>query len=76
MTESMHGWCSTGRHHLHERSAIGYEKVQEGPTFESRGTNIALTAPARYRYFVVWVCQSCARTWWVEDFPNIAEATA
>lgn len=72
----MYGWCSSALDHLHKRHAIGYEKMVEGPKWEPRGEHIAITEGAYYRYFVVWVCDACAKTWWVEDKPNVVESVA
>ena len=73
--ETMYGYCTHAPDHLHKRHAIGYEKLYIPPQMEGRGTNIVITGAAYNRYWVVWVCDACAKTWWVEDHPQV-EATA
>lgn len=76
MNDNMYGYCAVSSDHLHKRHAIGYEKLAEGPTYENRGTSLAVTRAAYFRYWVIWVCDACARTWWVEDHPDVEAASS
>ena len=71
----MWSYCSTNQG-THSRKVIGYEKLAEGPRYEDRGSSLAVIGQAHFRYWVVWVCESCARTWWVEDHPRTETAAA
>ena len=70
------GVCTSGPNGLHQRKAIGYEKLAEGPRYESLPSgSFRISGQAHFRYWVVWVCDACGKTWWIEDHPAIdAEA--
>ena len=74
--DTIYGWCSATGNHLHKRHAISYEKSYVPPKMESRGTNVVISGQAYHRYFVVWVCDACTKTWWVEDHPQIVETAS